>query len=145
MISSRACRMIINRSAYEVTNKIRAAQILRGPLFWFRFAYGATTVIITHSMSTITLDDVKYVASLAKIAITDEQAAKLQQELDTILGYVKQLDSLDTKGIEPTYQVTGLTNIMREDEIIDYRVSREDLLKNAPHQHNNQIKVPKVL
>jgi len=96
-------------------------------------------------MATITLDDIKYVAALSKIAVSDDQAAKLQVELDTILGYVKQLDSLDTTATEPTYQVTGLTNIMRDDVIIDYGVSRADLLKNAPHQQDNQIKVPKVL
>jgi aspartyl-tRNA(Asn)/glutamyl-tRNA(Gln) amidotransferase subunit C len=96
-------------------------------------------------MPTITLNDVKYVAALSKIAITDEQAQKLQQELDTIIGYVKQLDSLDTKGIEPTYQVTDLKNVMRDDEIIDYQVSRAELLKNAPACQDNQIKVPRVL
>jgi len=96
-------------------------------------------------MATITLDDVTYAAMLSKIAITDEQAQKLQHELDAIIGYVKQLDALDTEGIEPTYQVTGLKNVMRDDQLIDYGVSREALLHNAPQQQNNQIKVPKVL
>lgn len=96
-------------------------------------------------MATITLDDVKYAAMLSKIAITDEQAQRLQHELDTIIGYVKQLDELNTEGIEPTYQVTGLKNVMRDDQLIDYGVSRELLLQNAPHQQANQIKVPKVL
>jgi aspartyl-tRNA(Asn)/glutamyl-tRNA(Gln) amidotransferase subunit C len=108
-------------------------------------AYGYRCYNLSLVMATITLDDVKYVAVLAKIALTDEQAARLQQELDTILGYVKQLDALDTAGIEPTYQVTGLKNVMREDEIIDYQVSRAELLRNAPAQQENQIKVPKVL
>lgn len=96
-------------------------------------------------MSAITLDDVKYVASLSKIAVTDEQAARLQQELDAILGYVAQLDTLDTTSVEPTYQVTGLTNVMRDDVIIDYGTSREALLQNAPGTQDYQIKVPKVL
>ena len=96
-------------------------------------------------MTTITLDDVKYIAELSKIAVTDEQAQRLRAELDTILGYVKKLDTLDVSGIEPTYQVTGLTNIMREDEIINYNLTREQLLQNAPEQQEHQIKVPKVL
>ncbi len=96
-------------------------------------------------MATISLDDVNYAATLSKIAITDEEAIKLQQELDAIVGYVKQLDNLDTEGIEPTYQVTGQTNVMRHDELVEYGVSQADLLKNAPDKQDNQLKVPKIL
>ena len=96
-------------------------------------------------MSAITAHDVKYVASLAKIAITDDEAARFTKELDAILGYVRQLDAVDTTGLEPTYQVTGLKNITRPDEVIDYGASREDLLKNAPRQRDGYIEVPKVL
>jgi aspartyl-tRNA(Asn)/glutamyl-tRNA(Gln) amidotransferase subunit C len=96
-------------------------------------------------MSSISVDDVKYVASLAKIAITDEEAAKLTKELDAILGYVRQLDSVDTTGLRPTYQVTGLTNVTRPDEPIDYGTTRDDLLKNVPRQREGYIEVPKVL
>jgi aspartyl-tRNA(Asn)/glutamyl-tRNA(Gln) amidotransferase subunit C len=95
--------------------------------------------------TTISIDDVKYVAALAKIAITDEEAKKLTGELDAILGYVRQLDAVDTTGLEPTYQVTGLKNVTRPDEVIDYGTSREDLLKNAPRQRDGYIEVPKVL
>lgn len=86
-----------------------------------------------------------YIAGLAKIAVSSEEAAKLQKELAAILAYVAQLDTLDTSGVEPTYQVTGLSNITREDTVIDYGVSQAELLKNAPRVHDNQIKVPKVL
>lgn len=96
-------------------------------------------------MATISLDDVKYVAALSKIAVTDEEAQKLQKELDAILGYVKQLDSVDVEGYSPTYQVTDLKNVMREDELVNYGVTQAELLKNAPAQQDNQIKVPKVL
>src|SRR5690348_16867663 len=95
--------------------------------------------------TTISKDDVKYVAALAKIAITDEEATKFTKELDAILGYVRQLDAVDTTGLEPTYQVTGLKNVTRPDELTDYGTSREDLLKNAPRQRDGYIEVPKVL
>ncbi|HKX23890.1 MAG TPA: Asp-tRNA(Asn)/Glu-tRNA(Gln) amidotransferase subunit GatC [Candidatus Saccharimonadales bacterium] len=95
--------------------------------------------------TTISIEDVRYVAGLAKIAVTDDEAEKLRGELDAIIGYVGQLDSLDTTGIEPTYQVTGLTNVDREDAIIDYGVDQQALLSNAPDSQDNQIKVPKVL
>ena len=98
---------------------------------------------MTHS--TISISDVQYVASLAKIAVGDTEAAKLRDELDTILGYVQQLDELHTDDITPTYQVTGLTNIVREDVIVDYGVTPLALLQNAPSTQDNQIKVPRVL
>jgi aspartyl-tRNA(Asn)/glutamyl-tRNA(Gln) amidotransferase subunit C len=96
-------------------------------------------------MSKITVDEVRRVAALAKIAVTDQEAEKLAKELDSILGYVRQLESVDTTGLEPTYQVTGLTNVTRKDEVIDYGTSREDLLENAPRKRDGQIEVPKVL
>lgn len=97
------------------------------------------------TQTTISAQDVSYIAGLAKIAVSDEEAKKLQQELAAILAYVAQLDDLDTTGVEPTYQVTGLSNVTREDTIIDYGVSQKELLKNAPRVQDNQIKVPKVL
>jgi len=96
-------------------------------------------------MTKITTDDVKYVARLSKIAITEDEAAKFTKELDAILGYVQQLDAVDTTGLQPTYQVTGLTNVTREDALIDYGVAHEDLLKNAPRSRDGYIEVPKVL
>lgn len=96
-------------------------------------------------MSKITINDVRRVAALAKIAVTDAEATKLAKELDAILEYVRQLDAVDTKGLEPTYQVTGLTNVTRKDEVINYGTTRDDLLKNAAHKQGGQIKVPKVL
>lgn len=96
-------------------------------------------------MTKITTDDVKYVARLAKIAITEDEAAKFTKELDAILGYVRQLDAVDTTGLQPTYQVTGLTNVTRQDTLIDYGTTRDELLKNAPHSRDGYIEVPKVL
>lgn len=95
--------------------------------------------------NTISIDDVYYVAGLAKIAVSEEEAVQLQVELDAILGYVRQLNELDTAGVEPTYQVTGLSNVDREDELITYGVDQQALLNNAPHVQDGQIKVPKVL
>lgn len=99
----------------------------------------------TNNSSAISIQDVHYVARLAKIAVTDDEATKLQAELGAILGYVRQLDSLDTSNIHPTYQVTGLSNIDRDDVVTDYGVDQQALLRNAPHIQDGQIKVPKVL
>lgn len=98
-----------------------------------------------NNMSTITKDTVKYVAGLAKIAVTDEEADALTVELDAILGYVKQLDDVDVTGLSPTYQVNGLVNVQREDEEKSYGTTQESLLQNAPETQDGSIKVPRVL
>ena len=97
------------------------------------------------NMSTITKDDVKYVAGLAKIAITEDEADALTAELDAILGYVNQLDGVDVTGLSPTYQVNGLVNVQREDVAQDYGTTQETLLQNAPETQDGSIKVPRVL
>ena len=96
-------------------------------------------------MSVLTRDDVLKLASLSKLKLSEEEITKFQTELSEILDYVKKLDSVDVSGLEPTYQVTGLTNVMREDEIIDYQAKPKDLLKNAPSVQDNQFKVKRVL
>ena len=96
-------------------------------------------------MSSISLDDVKKLATLSALTVTDEEAEVLKGELEQILGYVGQLAEVDTEGVEPTYDVHYLHSVMRDDEIIDYGVSREQLLKNAPAQDTFQVVVPKVL
>lgn len=96
-------------------------------------------------MSTIFTDDVKKLASLSALTLTDDETASMQADLSRILEYVEQLQAIDTEGIQPTYQVHSLESITRADEVIDYGVSTSDLLKNAPEQEDGTIKVPRVL
>lgn len=96
-------------------------------------------------MSIITSDEVRRIATLAKIAVTSDEAAKFTKELDAILEFVRQLDAVDVTGLQPTYQVTGLTNVMRKDEVINYGVGHQQLMQNVPHTKNGSLEVPKVL
>ena len=96
-------------------------------------------------MTQISRDDVLHLAQLSSLELGDGEIDGLQTDISNILGYVEQLDKLDTNGVEPTYQVTGLENVWREDTIIDYGISRQELLARAPESADNQIKVPKVL
>lgn len=96
-------------------------------------------------MSKISINDVKRLADLSAINVNDQEAADLLVQLNEILGFVEQLNEVETSGVEPTYQVTGLKNVMREDEIIDYGLGRDALLKNAPASQDGQIKVKRVL
>lgn len=59
---------------------------------------------------------VKHVAKLANLKLTEKEIKKFQKQLSDILKYVGQLEKVDTKGVEPTSQVTGLENVFREDE-----------------------------
>ena len=97
------------------------------------------------SSTTISRDDVLHLAQLSNLQLADDEIADLQTDLVKILEYINQLSELDTSGVEPTYQVTDLENVMREDEIQYHAANREKLLELAPEQADNQIKVPKVL
>ena len=96
-------------------------------------------------MTQISIDEVQHLARLSSLQLDDTEAEALRIDLENILGYIEQLSELNTDGVEPTYQVTGLSNVWREDTVDDYDVTREELLSLAPDADQNQIKVPKVL
>ncbi len=95
-------------------------------------------------MTTISTSDIQHLASLSSLALADDEVDGLRQDLENIIGYIEQLGELDTSGVEPTYQVTGLENVWREDEV-QSGISRDELLELAPEKQNNQVKVPQVL
>ena len=95
-------------------------------------------------MTTISTSDIQHLASLSSLALADDEVDGLRQDLENIIGYIKQLGELDTAGVEPTYQVTGLENVWREDEV-QPGISAEKLLELAPEKQNHQVKVPQVL
>ncbi len=96
-------------------------------------------------MSKLSRDEVFKLAALSRLRLTDEEAEQLQTELSDIISYVEILDTADTEGLEPTYQISGLKNVYRRDEVIDYGYRPKDLLKNAPDTQDSQFKVSRVL
>lgn len=96
-------------------------------------------------MANLTQNDVLKLARLARLQLTDEEVREFQQELGEILRYVEQLQSVDISGLQPTSQVTGLTNVTRPDEEIDYGITPEELLKLVPDVHDHQIKVQRMI
>lgn len=96
-------------------------------------------------MSAISSDDVNHLAMLSNIQLSSDEVADFQTSLGNILDYITQLGELDTENVEPTYQVTGLQNIWRDDEVEENTVPREALLELAPEIRASQVKVPKVL
>jgi|ERR1700683_3753455 len=95
-------------------------------------------------MSKISVEEVARIARLARIGLTADETATMAEEIGRILTFVDQLQKVDIAGVEPTDQVTGLTDVWREDEV---RPSppREQLLAGAPAQKNGYIVVKRVL
>jgi aspartyl-tRNA(Asn)/glutamyl-tRNA(Gln) amidotransferase subunit C len=96
-------------------------------------------------MTELTREDVLKLAKLARLSLTDEEVEEFRHELSDILGYVQQLQDLDVTGLEPTTQVSGLKNVMRDDVIRDYGIDKADLLRNVPHVEDEQIKVKRMI
>jgi aspartyl-tRNA(Asn)/glutamyl-tRNA(Gln) amidotransferase subunit C len=96
-------------------------------------------------MTKISQDDVRHLAQLSSLQLNASETEALQIDLNNILEYVQQLNEVNTDGVEPTFQVSGLENVWRNDEIIDYDVNRSQLLDLAPEHTIDSVKVPKVL
>lgn len=83
----------------------------------------------------LTTEQVKYVAKLGNLQLTADEEELYAEQLSAILDYIDQLNSVDTKNIEPTFNVTGKSSIWREDVPAD-SLSQEDALKNGPKVKN---------
>ena len=87
---------------------------------------------------------VKRIARLARIKITGEEANGLEKELNGILEWVKQLDEVDTKGVEPMTRVVPISLKKRRDVVTDGEIA-EQVTRNAPEKHDHFFVVPKVV
>jgi aspartyl-tRNA(Asn)/glutamyl-tRNA(Gln) amidotransferase subunit C len=96
-------------------------------------------------MGKLSRDDILKLAKLARLDLTDEEVTEYSEELSAILQYVEMLQSVDVSGLKPTNQVTGLTNVEREDVVTDYGYEPLDLLKNVPHTQTNLLKVKRMI
>ena len=90
-------------------------------------------------MTQISRDDVLHLAQLSSLQLSDDEIDSLQVDIGNIVAYIEQLSELNTDGIEPTYQVTGLSNVWRDDSIEDEAVTREQLLALAPEQQAGAV------
>lgn len=88
--------------------------------------------------------DVRDVARLARIELTDEEAGTFQSQLGSVLEYVEQLGRLDLTGVEPTAHANPVFNVFREDTPKP-GLDRQAVLNNAPHAAGNLIVVTKVI
>jgi aspartyl-tRNA(Asn)/glutamyl-tRNA(Gln) amidotransferase subunit C len=92
----------------------------------------------------ISLDQVRYVAELARLDLAAGEEELLTGQLNAILEYMDQLGEVDTTGIEPTSHVLPLTNVMRDD-LVHECLSTAEALANAPAADQGHFAVPKIL
>ena len=83
-------------------------------------------------MTTLSKDQVRHIAKLARLRLSDEEVDKFSKELTSILGYVDMLQEVDTKNVPATAQVTGQENVFRPDEIRQGGTSPDALLATSP-------------
>jgi aspartyl-tRNA(Asn)/glutamyl-tRNA(Gln) amidotransferase subunit C len=89
-------------------------------------------------------DTVRRIARLARIKVTDAEAKALEGELSGILDWVKQLDEVDTSGVEPMTAVVSTSLKMREDRVTDGGIA-DAVVANAPAREDHFFVVPKVV
>ena len=93
----------------------------------------------------INCESIKHLAELSDFSLSDEEIESLSKDLKGIIGYISQLDELNTDNISPTYQVFEMENVWREDKIVPQEAGRDQLLALTKEVEDHQIKVPKVL
>lgn len=101
--------------------------------------------IILYFLQMLTVEQVKHIAKLARLGLSDAEAEKYSKQLGDILAYVDMLNEVDTKGVGLTSQVTGLENVTRKDKVARF-CSKEELLActELPLQ-KEQIRVKPVI
>ena len=95
---------------------------------------------------SLSKDDVKKIAALSRIGMSDDEIEKYRKDLSATLDYFKKLEELDTEKIEPIGHITGMENGVRSDKERDFgKIGKDAILKNAPKTKNGQVKVKSIL
>ena len=92
----------------------------------------------------VTIEEVRHVAQLARLSFSEAEQQKLTTQLNTILEYMEELNSINTDAVEPLFHVIDLKNVLRDD-VCRPGLSRDEALRNAPERNDQFFKVPKVI
>jgi aspartyl-tRNA(Asn)/glutamyl-tRNA(Gln) amidotransferase subunit C len=92
----------------------------------------------------ITKQEVEHVAKLARLELSEQETARMTDQLSSILTYVEKMNELDTQGVEPTSHVLAINNVMRDD-VPGESLPLEKALANAPEKAAGHYKVPKII
>lgn len=96
-------------------------------------------------MGKISQDEVKHIAKLSKLEISEKELGKFQKELSEVIEYISKLSEVDTSNLEPTSQTTGLEDVYRVDEIKPNSLSIDQALSGSDNTHNGYFVVDAVL
>ena len=89
-------------------------------------------------------DDVLKIAGLARLSVAESEKTRLTENLNSILGYVEQLKSVDVSAVEPMSHVHGIFNVFREDRVVESQ-SRDEIFANVPDRSGRFIRVPIII
>lgn len=93
---------------------------------------------------SVSKEDVKHIANLARLEISEKELDKYTEDLSNIVDYATTLSNIDVSGVDPTNHILDIKNVFRKDEVKD-SYDREEILKNAPDKQAGCISVPKVV
>jgi aspartyl-tRNA(Asn)/glutamyl-tRNA(Gln) amidotransferase subunit C len=97
-------------------------------------------------MADLKASDVKHVADLAKLSLNEIEVKRYKKQLSEVVSYVEKLQRVDTKGVEPTSQTTGLENVFSNDQADSKRqLTQKEALSGSENTHNGYFVVPMVL
>lgn len=92
----------------------------------------------------ITKDQVKYVANLARLNVSDAEADELCTQMADIIAFADELNKVNTEGIEPTNHAIKVENVLRED-VVKESYDRDEIIKNAPMKQAGCYAVPRIV
>ena len=93
---------------------------------------------------SVSKEDVKHIAKLSKLNLTEEELEKYTNELSSIVDFANELSNINVDGIKPTAHILDIKNVFRKDEV-QPSYDREEILKNAPSKDAGCVSVPKVV
>lgn len=92
----------------------------------------------------VSLKDVDHIALLARLGLSDDERTSLRADLESILGYIGKLETLDTSGVEATAHVIDLATPLRDD-VVRNPEDAEAMVGNAPDRDRTYLRVPKII
>jgi aspartyl-tRNA(Asn)/glutamyl-tRNA(Gln) amidotransferase subunit C len=92
----------------------------------------------------VSIDEVKYIAKLAKMEFTDEEAKRMAKEFEAILGHFESIDKFDLSSVDLNKYKEGLKSVIRKDEVTIYE-DKEKLFQNVKTKRDTYIEVPKII
>ena len=95
-------------------------------------------------MAKLSTSDVEHIATLSRLSLSEAEKKKFAGQLSNVLNYVDELNEVDTKGVEVTSQVTGLTNVAEADKKRGCEMNYDEIASNAPEFRDGSFVVPGV-